>query len=54
VPVEQRWNKEEYLSGLCMKAGLPPDAWRDKDTSLYRFEGMIISEERPEGNVYIR
>lgn len=54
VPVEQGWNKEEYLSGLCMKAGLPADAWMDKDTRLYRFEGMIFSEDRPDGNVYIR
>lgn len=29
VPVEQGWDKEEFLSNTCMKAGLLPDAWFD-------------------------
>ena len=29
VPLEQGWDRDEYLSTLCwMKAGLPADAWR--------------------------
>ena len=51
VPIEQGWNKEEYLAGICMKAGLPANAWMEKDTKLYRFEGIIFSEKEPEGAV---
>ncbi|MCK4436444.1 AmmeMemoRadiSam system protein B [bacterium] len=29
VATEQGWTKEETLSSLCQKAGLPPDAWRE-------------------------
>ncbi|MCD5390621.1 AmmeMemoRadiSam system protein A [candidate division NPL-UPA2 bacterium] len=29
VAKEQGWTKEETLSSLCQKAGLPPDAWRE-------------------------
>lgn len=51
VPVEHRWSREEYLAYLCMKAGLPTDAWMDRATRLYRFEGVIFSETEPEGRV---
>ncbi|MEM2934368.1 MAG: TIGR00296 family protein [Methanocellales archaeon] len=44
VPVEQNWDVEEFLSYTCMKASLPPDAWWDEDTKIYRFEGQIFSE----------
>ncbi len=46
VPVEQHWDVEEFLSYTCMKACLPPDAWWDEDTKIYRFEGQIFSEGR--------
>ncbi len=45
VPVEQGWDRDEYLSTLCwMKAGLPADAWRKPDTQLYIFEAEIFEE----------
>lgn len=44
VPVEQDWDVEEFLGHTCLKANLPPDAWWDKDTLMYRFEGQIFSE----------
>ena len=45
VPVEQGWDRDEYLSTLCwMKAGLPADAWRKKDVRLYIFEAEIFEE----------
>jgi AmmeMemoRadiSam system radical SAM enzyme/AmmeMemoRadiSam system protein B/uncharacterized protein (TIGR00296 family) len=42
VPVEQQWTVDAYLSGICRKAGLPEDAWRDEATVLERFEGLEI------------
>jgi uncharacterized protein (TIGR00296 family) len=44
VPVEQCWDAEEFLSYTCLKANLPPDAWWDEDTKIYRFAGQIFSE----------
>jgi len=51
VPVEQGWNKEEFLSNTCMKAGLMPDAWFDEDTKISRFEGQIFTETIPGGEI---
>ncbi|MFQ5888362.1 MAG: TIGR00296 family protein [Candidatus Hydrothermarchaeales archaeon] len=51
VPVEQGWNKEEFLSGTCMKAGLMPDCWCDDETKIYKFEGKIFSETKPKDDV---
>ncbi len=28
VAVEEKWGREELLTNLCRKAGLPPDAWK--------------------------
>ena len=51
VPVEWGWDVEEFLSQTCMKAGLPPDAWIDKDTKIYSFTGQIFAEREPYGEV---
>jgi len=45
VPVEYGWNREEFLMHTCYKAGLPPTAWKEKDTEIYIFTGLIFSEE---------
>ena len=45
VPVEQHWDRDQYLDYLCeMKAGLPRDAWRKPDTALYVFEADVFEE----------
>jgi len=51
VPVEQNWGKEEFLSHTCMKAGLLPDAWADKNTKIYKFTGQIFTEIEPRGKI---
>ena len=46
VAEETGWKKEEFLSCLCShKAGLPADAWKDKDTNIYIFEAQVFEEE---------
>lgn len=49
VPVEQKWGLEQYLNHLCLKAGLPPQAWTDLNTKILRFEGLIFYEKTPNG-----
>ncbi len=51
VPVEYGWSPEEFLSQLCLKAGLLPDAWLDEDVRIYRFSAIIFEEEEPKGKV---
>ena len=44
VATETGWPKEEFLSQCChVKAGLSPEAWRDKDTEVYVFTVEIVS-----------
>ena len=51
VPVEQGWSAEEFLEGVCMKAGLPAGAWKRKGTSLWKFRSEIFIEASPGGPV---
>ncbi len=51
VPIEYRWTEEEFLSHTCEKAGLPKDCWRDKETLVQKFEGIVFKEETPKGKV---
>ncbi len=53
VPIEYRWTEEEFLSHTCEKAGLPKDCWRDKETQVQKFEGVVFKEETPKGKVVI-
>ena len=45
VPGEQGWNRQEYLEGVCRKAGLPVSAYKDKDAQLYCFTGQVFGEK---------
>lgn len=51
VPVEWKWNVEEFLSHTCMKAGLTPDSWLNSEIKIYKFSAEVFSEEKPEGEV---
>jgi len=45
VAQETGWSKEEFLSFLCShKAGLSPDAWKDKTTEIHIFSAQVFSE----------
>ena len=51
VPVEWKWDEEEFLCQCCIKAGLPADNWLLEGTKLYRFQALIFEEETPKGEV---
>lgn len=51
VPVEQKWDIQNYLNYVCMKAGLPNQAWNDLNTKISRFEGLIFTEITPNGAI---
>lgn len=43
VASDRDWDRDEFLRAICMKAGLPTDAWRDAD--LYVFTAEVFEEE---------
>jgi AmmeMemoRadiSam system protein A len=43
VASDRGWDRDEFLRAICMKAGLPNDAWRDAD--LYVFTAEVFEEE---------
>jgi hypothetical protein len=51
VPVEWKWDEEEFLCQCCGKAGLPPDCWLMNGTKIYKFQAIIFEEEKPKGDV---
>lgn len=51
VPVEYGWNEEEFLNHTCEKAGAPSDHWKQKSTTILRFEGIVFKEKGPNGSV---
>jgi len=51
VPVEWKWDAEEFLCHCCQKAGLPPDCWLLKNTKIYKFQAIVFEEETPKGKI---
>jgi AmmeMemoRadiSam system protein A len=43
VAVEQGWSAEVFASQTCVKAGLPPDAWK-QGAALWRFDAEVFGE----------
>ncbi|BCS92129.1 TIGR00296 family protein [Metallosphaera javensis (ex Sakai et al. 2022)] len=53
VPVEYCWDSETFLAETCIKAGLMPDCWLENSVKIKKFQGIIIREESPNGNIII-
>ena len=51
VPKEYGWNEEEFLGHTCEKAGLPKEQWKENDTKILKFEGIVFKEQSPGGSV---
>lgn len=45
VPVEHKLNRDQYLSALCQKAGLPSNKWREKLLNIEMFTANVFSEK---------
>jgi len=48
VASERGWTAVEFLENVCLKAGLPPSAWKDPDTKLWKFTATVFSEDEME------
>ena len=45
VATEYGWDRDTFLAHTCLKAGLPRDAWRGKDTRIERFSAEVFGEQ---------
>jgi len=46
VAVEWKWSREHFLEETCLKAGLPPDAWRH-GAKIQAFTAQVFEESEP-------
>ena len=44
VATEYGWDRETFLDQTCMKAGLPPGAWRSQQARIEKFAAEVFSE----------
>ena len=44
VAVEYKWDRETFLQETCHKAGLPAQAWTDKETEIYIFSADYFGD----------
>ena len=44
VAVEYGWDRETFLQETCYKAGLPMQAWMDKETEIYIFSADYFGD----------
>ena len=49
VATENNWQRDQFLSHTCLKAGLPPDAWKEKDTEMQYFTAYVFGENEMSG-----
>ena len=45
VPEEYGWEREEFLSQTCRKAGLQPTDWKNEAAQMFSFEAEVFGEE---------
>jgi AmmeMemoRadiSam system protein A len=45
VATENNWDLNQFLEHTCYKAGLPPDAWKWKDTKIEKFSAQVFGEK---------
>lgn len=46
VATENNYTVQQFLSSVCMKAGLSPDLWQRKKLNLKVFTALVFNEER--------
>jgi hypothetical protein len=45
VAPEEGWDLKAYLEHLCEKGGLPTSAWKDEETDIFSFTGLVFGEK---------
>lgn len=50
VPVEQNWDREQFLDYGCLKASLPAGYWRKNPVTIEVFQAQVFGEDEFSGN----
>ncbi len=45
VATEYGWDRETFLQHTCMKAGLPPETWKEEGVKIEIFEAQVFGEK---------
>lgn len=45
VATDYGWDRETFLEQTCVKAGLPPNAWREPGATIEKFSAEVFGEE---------
>jgi len=51
VASEEKWDRTTFLEQTCRKAGLPPHAWQDAESDIFRFTALVFGEHGPSAAV---
>lgn len=54
VPVEWKWDEEQFLREVCIKAGMYEDCYKNINCDMHAFTGQIFEEESPGGSVILK
>ncbi|MFH1248710.1 MAG: TIGR00296 family protein [archaeon] len=54
VPIEWKWDSQQFLRQTCIKAGLPAETWKKEACKFFKFQAQIFSEKSPNGKVIER
>ena len=46
VATDHQWDRLTFLRQTCQKAGLPSDAWQDKQAKIFIFSADIFSSDQ--------
>jgi uncharacterized protein (TIGR00296 family) len=46
VAVEWKWDRQKFLAGTCLKAGLAADAWKH-GAKIQAFTAQVFGEPQP-------
>jgi len=45
VATDYGWDRDTFLRQTCIKAGLPPDAWKSPEAKIEKFSAEVFCEE---------
>ena len=48
VPVEEKWDRQQFLEETCMKAGMFSGCWKDENTDIFMFTAVVFGEKKLE------
>jgi AmmeMemoRadiSam system protein A len=54
VASDRNWSVQTFLEETCVKAGLPPEAWREASTRILAFTAEVFSEADCRGDQTLR